>query len=228
MNSACTFSGSTSGGYPDDHTLQLSSDLREALLASDRVGCEQVLKQALITMSPLQCAELLYGPALHDIGEAWTRGEVALAQLYVCGRISEQQIQDLLPHSVRVQEKPLRLGIAVLADHHNLGKKIVVSILRAAGYAVQDYGSGLTPADLAARARADDLQALLVSALMLPSALQVKELTALLADHPMKVFVGGAPFLFDRQLWQQVGADAMGANAASALALLDDLAQEQP
>jgi methanogenic corrinoid protein MtbC1 len=38
--------------------------------------------------------------------------------------------------------------------------------------------------------------------------------------------VGGAPFLFDDQLWQEVGADAMGSSAVEAVAIVERLMGE--
>jgi methanogenic corrinoid protein MtbC1 len=35
----------------------------------------------------------------------------------------------------------------------------------------------------------------------------------------IKVAVGGAPFLFDGQLWREVGADAMGRSAGDAVSI---------
>ncbi|MBF0249091.1 MAG: cobalamin-binding protein, partial [Alphaproteobacteria bacterium] len=34
------------------------------------------------------------------------------------------------------------------------------------------------------------------------------------------IFVGGAPFRFDTQLWREVGADAMGFSATDAVGLI--------
>jgi len=52
--------------------------------------------------------------------------------------------------------------------------------------------------------------------MMLPSALSVKDVKARLngAGSDIKIVVGGAPFRFDSQLWQDVGADAMARNAS--------------
>jgi methanogenic corrinoid protein MtbC1 len=57
---------------------------------------------------------------------------------------------------------------------------------------------------------------------MLPSALQVREVRAGLwaAGANVRVIVGGAPFRLDTQLWREVGADAMGRNAAEAIELV--------
>ena len=100
----------------------------------------------------------------------------------------------------------------MLADHHVLGMRIVRATLSAAGYEATDYGHGIGARELAERALADGIEVLLVSTLMLPSALQVSELSTLLRgqDSRIKLVVGGAPFLFDKRLWREVGADAMG------------------
>jgi methanogenic corrinoid protein MtbC1 len=58
---------------------------------------------------------------------------------------------------------------------------------------------------------------------MLPSALKVREVSARLkaAAIPVRIAVGGAPFLFDDQLWREVGADAMGRSAAEAVTIVE-------
>jgi methanogenic corrinoid protein MtbC1 len=59
---------------------------------------------------------------------------------------------------------------------------------------------------------------------MLNSALHIKDLVARFKKEKIniKVIVGGAPFIFDRELWKEVGAYAMGANASDALVLVHD------
>lgn len=197
-----------------------------ALGAADRRAAGEVLACALEEAPPLAVAEGLIAPVLNRLGEGWSQGTVALAQLYLGGRICEEQINQLFPDAGLVRADAPRVAIAVLADHHALGKRIVATFLRIAGYPVIDYGAGVDPQRLAALVRADDPDALLISTLMLPSALQVARLTALLRDHRVKVFVGGAPFLFDPDLWRTVGADGMGRNASEALTLVEGLRKE--
>lgn len=211
---------------PVDIAPELADQLYTALGDADRDAVGAVLARALEVASPLQVAEHLIAPVLNRLGDGWSAGTVALSQLYLGGRICEEQIIALLPDTDLVRDDAPRVGIAVLADHHALGKRIVATFLRIAGYPVIDYGAGVTPEVLAESARADGLDVLLVSTLMLPSALQVARLTALLRDHPVKVFVGGAPFQFDPELWRTVGADGMGRSAADGLALVESFRRE--
>ncbi len=69
---------------------------------------------------------------------------------------------------------------------------------------------------LVERALADRIRVLLISTLMLNSALRVRDLVDGLraAGQDTKVIVGGAPFRFDPELWREVRADAMGYSAS--------------
>jgi len=118
------------------------------------------------------------------------------------------------------------MAIAVLEDHHTLGKRIVISVLRAGGYEITDYGSGITVDTLVEKVNRDHIRILLISTLMLPAALRSKEAIARIkkAQPHTRVIVGGAPFNFDPSLWKEVGADAMGHNASDTLALVKEMA----
>ena len=100
-----------------------------------------------------------------------------------------------------------------------LGKRIVYSLMRASGFELFDYGR-MDVTELVQRARADGIRVLLISVLMLPSALKVREVRTAL-DPDIRIAVGGAPFLFDSKLWEEVGADAMGRSAADAVRIVE-------
>ncbi len=193
----------------------------QALLSVDRLGARNILTRSKGERPPIQLVESLLLPALERIGEGWEQGHVALSQVYMSGRLCEELVDSILPPGSLVRENQPRLAIAVLDDYHLLGKRIVYSVLRASGFEMLDYGQ--TEVDgLVRHVRDDGIQILLISTLMLPSALHVKDLRARLdeLDLDVKIVVGGAPFRFDEQLWQDVGADAMGRNASDAIDII--------
>ncbi|HET7754540.1 MAG TPA: cobalamin-dependent protein [Anaeromyxobacteraceae bacterium] len=210
---------------------ELQHDFLQALVSLNGSAAQRFVRDRAAASSPLQALEELVTPALEELGAQWDRGEAALSQVYMGGRLCEQIVDALLPPPgdapLRSDADRPRMAIAVISDRHMLGKRIVASVLRAAGWKLLDYGHGDADS-LAARARADGLDVLLVSALMLPSALEVKRLTGLLSTTVprVRVVVGGAPFVFDEQLWREVGADACGRNAADALAIVRRLSAE--
>jgi methanogenic corrinoid protein MtbC1 len=208
-------------------TLPLSPDaaaLFEAFVGNDLVGSLRMAERWSASHGPTSTIDDLALPALEEIGRRWDAGALPLAQVYISGRICESIIDEILTGSAVARRTLPRLGIAALNDQHTLGKRVVSLVVRSAGYELMDYGSISSPEELARRAAADSLDILMLSALMLSSALQVervrRQLTALRA--PARLIVGGAPFRLDPALWQRVGADACGATASDAVRLISE------
>ena len=193
----------------------------ESLVSLDRVQAQALFQQARRSLTPIEAVEQLVVPALEQIGAAWQAGSAALSQVYMSGRFCEELVEQVLPPSDPGRRNQPRAAIVVLSDYHLLGKRMVYSVMRASGFDLFDYGR-MDVDKLVERALADKLGVLLISVLMLPSALKVREVCKRLkaGGIPVKVAVGGAPFLFDAQLWREVGADAMGRSAADAVAIV--------
>jgi methanogenic corrinoid protein MtbC1 len=193
----------------------------QALLSVDRLGARNILTKSGGDQTPIQLMESLVLPALERIGDGWEQGQVALSQVYMSGRICEELVDSILPPGSSVREDQPRMAIAVLEDYHLLGKRIVYSALRASGFELLDYGR-VEVDGLARQVQKDGIQILLISTLMLPSALRIQGLRSRLDELGLdvKIVVGGAPFRFDDQLWQEVGADAMGRNASEAMSII--------
>jgi len=201
---------------------RLGLDLEEALLSLDRLAVRRIFAELAILCAPAVIGETVIAGTLERIGAGWEEGRVALSQVYMSGRLCEELMESILPPTGQRRIGQPKMAIACLEDHHSLGKRIVYSALRASGYELLDYGHGIEAGRLVELASHDDVEVLLVSVLMLRSALKVTELRAGLdAVSPgVRIVVGGAPFRFDSQLWTQVGADAMGSNAAEAMAIV--------
>ncbi len=199
----------------------LTDELRTALEFLDRPRIESLFQQAIRREPPMQVVEDLIVPALTQLGEEWSEGKVALSQIYMSSRICEELVERVLPAMAPERVGEPRQAIVVLSDYHMLGKRIVLAVMRASGFNVLDYGRMDAP-ELVQRVLDDGVRILLISVLMLPSALKVKEVRAALDARGarVRIVVGGAPFLFDTQLWREVGADAMGRNAADAVTIV--------
>jgi methanogenic corrinoid protein MtbC1 len=203
---------------------QLIAPFQQSLVELDRIKANALFTEALATLTPIQAVEQLVVPALEQIGAAWHRGDMALSQVYMSGRFCESLVEGVLPPSDPDRKHQPRSAIVVLSDYHDLGKRIVYSVMRASGFELFDYGR-LDVDELVEKTIADRLRVLMISVLILPSALKVKQVCARLKERgaDVKVVVGGAPFLFDAQLWQEVGADAMGNSASEAVAIVERL-----
>ena len=203
---------------------EINENFIQALLTLNRLEAKRIVTKASGALTPLEIAEGMIVKALERIGEGWQQGDVALSQVYMGGRICEELMDDLLPPGAPDRKNKPPMAIATLEDYHLLGKKIVYSVLRAEGFDLKDYGR-VTVDEAVQRVDADRLRVLLISILMLPTALRVRDLVVRLKSvcPDVRVVVGGAPFLFDPELWREVRADAMGRSASGAAGIIEKI-----
>ena len=208
----------TKGEVPSmDTSGQVAVAFEKALLQIDRMKAAKIFEEYYVQGNSFENLEKIIIQSLEKIGNNWEAGTISLAQVYMSGVICEELIDSYLPKMLIERKKVPRMAIAVLLDHHALGKRIVCSMLRSGGYEVLDFGQGLGIRELVDKTIENNIEILLISTLMLPSALKIKAVIEQLHErgvHP-KVVVGGAPFRLDTNLWQTVGADADGKNASS-------------
>lgn len=206
-----------------------TNKLHAALAALDRPRIESLFGEAVRRDGPMRAIEELMVPALIQLGHEWDSGQIALSQIYMSSRICEDIVERTLPAMAAERKAQPRLAITVLCDYHTLGKRIVLSVMRASGFEILDYGR-MDVGPLVERVLADNVEILLISVLMLPAALKVKSVRAALDARSarVKIAVGGAPFLFDPELWREVGADAVGHNAADAVDIVRRWRETRP
>lgn len=173
--------------------------------------------------------ERIVAPALERIGSAWEKGDVALSQVYMASRVCEEELDTLIPENDGTRHGQPRMAIAVLEDHHRLGKRIVHSMLAASGFGLFDYDR-VDADELVERVHTEKIEVLLISALMLRSALRVKYVREAIDRRGLdvKIVVGGAPFRFDPNLWKEVGADATAGNASAAISIVSGFLMGAP
>lgn len=92
-----------------------------------------------------QCQE-----GMAEIGRRFDQGECFIPELIVAGKILESVMKDLGPLLKQSIQTPKSAGSVimgtVLNDVHDIGKDIVVMMLRGAGFTVVDLGVNVSPA----------------------------------------------------------------------------------
>jgi methanogenic corrinoid protein MtbC1 len=200
-------------------------ELEAALLSMNRSLVRGIFMRGVEARGTLPFMETVVADVLDTIGADWQAGKVALSQVYMAGRICEELSLSVLPLAHGDRKHQPRIGLAQFEDYHTLGKRMVLAVLRNEGYAVADWGQ-LNLVSAIDRLRREPVDVLLLSCLMLSSALRIGKLTKLVQDEglPVRIAVGGAPFRFDPRLWREVGADAMGSSASAAGGIVRQLA----
>lgn len=208
-----------------NHTnIKLINSFEEALLEMDKHAAFELSRQH---ENPLTLVEEILVPCLERIGASWEEGRVALAQVYISAQICEEILVSVLPVAAGSNNSTPNIALVLLEDYHALGKMIVKSSLIASGHSVIDLGR-MDVDEVVASVKEKNIKILLVSVLMLPSALLVKELRKRFdLEHLLtKIVVGGAPFRLDENLWREVGADDYGTVASDSIHIVDRLLEE--
>ncbi len=204
---------------------EIIKEFETALLTLDRLKVKTILVDQTKENDFLKSLEDIVVPAMESIGKKWEDGKVALSQVYMGGKICEEIVDELLPQTNTKRVNDPNLGLLVYKDYHMLGKQIVYTFLRASGYDVKDYGSQHNIDEIIQNIKKDNIQILLISVLMLNSALNIKELILAIKQNGLKtkVIVGGAPFRFDKGLYKEVGANATASIASGVLDVIENL-----
>jgi len=203
-----------------------AQEMEYALLSTDRLKAEDIM-ESLPELSTAELIEKIVVPAMDTIGDGWENGTVAISQVYMSAKICEELIEHIQEDKVHFRQPQPKLAMVVLEDFHLLGKRIICSVLRGVGYQITDYGR-LDSEALIAQVQQDKIDILLISTLMLRSALKVQQVQQQLKQLGLttKIIVGGAPFRFDKQLWQEVGADATAISTRELLPILNAFSKD--
>lgn len=200
-----------------------------SLLSVDKIRVKEQLLEATAIYQPIEVVENIIVPALVQIGDGWIIDKVSLSQVYMSGKICSEALQYIIPYDHSARTKRLNIAIATLEDFHTLGKQIVKSILHSSGYEIVDYGDGISVETLVTLAIKDKVDVLLISVLMLPSALRIKEVKKRLKERhtAITIVAGGAPFNFDDKLYEEVEADYVGVTASDAIGILRTIEKDK-
>lgn len=196
----------------------------EVLLGMDKPAAFELSRQY---DNHLTLVEDLLVPCLERIGLSWEEGRISLVQVSVSAQICEEILLSVLPEANNSNDSAPKIALVLLEDYHALDKMIVRSSLIAFGHSVVDLGI-MEVDEIVAAVKEQDIKILLVSVLMLPSALLVKELRKRFDSEHLetKIVVGGAPFRLDKNLWEDVGADDYGTVASDSIRIVDRLVKE--
>ncbi len=175
----------------------------------------------------------VFTPAMAAVGDKFGRMEIFLPELMDAAdraqAISDQVVQPMLTSAGSDQEiirGKIVIG-SVKGDLHDIGKNMVVLMLRVNGFEVVDMGVNVPPRDLLDKAKEVGADIIGLSSLMTTSMPYMKECVELREGFGLKedfsVIVGGAPIT--AEYTAEIGADAFGKDAVEAvaqcLALLD-------
>ncbi len=197
-----------------------SEKLLKAMVDADRLGAATLIDQALKEgWTRESIIKDILAPALVQIGAMWGKASVSLAQGFVGAKIAEDTLLRCLPDN---PDFPVLFkGTVVIGnieeDFHSLGRRMVASFLRAAGWEVHDLGNDVLPEQFIAEAIRVKASVVGASAMMQTTGMNILKLRRMIDERGLtgrlQLAVGGAIFNWRPELVAEVGGDGTAQNA---------------
>lgn len=176
---------------------------------------------------PLELMNNGFIPGIREVGDLFGRGELFLPELMLAAK-AMQAATDVVNEAIP-EQKETKQGVILIAtvqgDVHDIGKGIVVSLLRANGIKVHDLGRDVATDTIIEKAVKLNADIIGTSALLTTTMPKQKELEETLKKTGLKdrfkTIVGGAPVT---ERWAtRIGADAYASDAQDAVSKVNEL-----
>jgi 5-methyltetrahydrofolate--homocysteine methyltransferase len=208
--------------------MDWESELKQAVLEGDEIKAAEVATRALESgADPLELLQNGAVAGIREAGDKWQSGDFFLPDIILASEAHREAASiiesKLAPENVSFRGK-IVIG-SVEGDAHEIGKNIVVTMLRCASYEVIDLGVDVPLRRFVDKARELRPDIIGLGAYMTTTMRGMPEVMSLLQDEGLrdrvKVMVGGAAVTRDYAL--AIGADGYGENAAEAVEVADRL-----
>jgi len=156
-------------------------------------------------------------PALREVGDQFSNGEIFVPEMLVSARAMQAGVDIIDPLLAKSGHEPVAkvcIG-SVKGDLHDIGKNLVIMMLRGSGFEVDDLGVDCRiEAFEAAVERGAEVVCL--SALLSTTRGEMQPVVEHFMDRDeVKVVVGGA--VISQEFADQIGADGFGFDASDAV-----------
>lgn len=204
---------------------EMFDKLRDAIVNQNVTGIAQLTQEALDAGIPaIDIITKGLSVGMKIIGDKFEAAEVFLPQIMMSGKAMNNAMEILTPELEKNKKEGEEAGLAITfvaeGDIHDIGHRLVSTMLGANGFTILDLGVDVlneTVVEEAAKHKGEKV-ILVGSALMTTSMLGQKDLMNMLKEENLrdsvKCMFGGAPV---SQKWvDEIGADATAENAAEA------------
>lgn len=167
-------------------------------------------------------------PGIRNAGELFSKGEYYLPELLLAGKAMQEAVDEIGPALTEVK-KDFQIGKfligTVKGDIHDIGKNIVIMMLKASGWDVTDLGVDVSPEKVCAAIKEGKYDVFGMSTLLtvtMPGAREtIEAIKKAGLREKIKIMIGGAPVT--KEFSDLIGADAYGKDAFEATTIALEL-----
>jgi trimethylamine corrinoid protein len=211
---------------------ELFKKLSEAVMAADSQAVVDAAKQVIEKgIDPVEAIENGLSKGAIAVGEKFDKMEIFLTGLMMAADAMKAGMDVLLPHisKEKIVKKGTVVSGTVKGDIHDIGKNILVALLRANGFDVYDLGTDVSTSKFIEEAEKVKANIITLSALMSSTIGGQKDVIDYLKETGKRenfiVMVGGGPTT--REWVEEIGADGWAETATEAIKLASELIEKK-
>ena len=204
---------------------EIFDKLRDAIVNQNIAGTAELCKEALDAGIPaLDIITKGLSVGMKIVGDRFEAAEIFLPQIMMSGKAMSSAMEVLTPELEKTKKEGEEAGLAITfvaeGDIHDIGHRLVTTMLGANGFQIVDLGVDVLNETVIEEATKHKGEKVLLvgSALMTTSMLGQKDLMDRIREENLrdsvKCMFGGAP-VSDKWI-AEIGADATAENAAEA------------
>ena len=224
--------GSSNGNGSDESGRNgvKDSEIYKAVLKGNKNSIVDLVKKAVEDgMKPDQIINDYLIEGINEVGELFNAKKYFLPQLIGSAnamKIAIDYLEPLMERKDSGEDMPTLVIATVEGDIHDIGKNLVVLMLKNYGYNVIDMGKDVPCEDVVDRAIAEDAAIIGLSALMTTTMMRMKDVVNLCKEKgcKSKVIIGGA--CITQSFADEIGADGYSKDAAECVKLVERLLAE--
>lgn len=168
-------------------------------------------------------------PAINEVGVLFDQKKYFLPQLISSAEAMEiaiSYVEPLLPKAENGEKMPTIIMATVEGDIHDIGKNLVVLMLKNYGYHVVDLGKDVPKETIIDAAVKENASIIGLSALMTTTMMRMKDVVEYAKEKNVsaKIIIGGA--VITQSFADEIGADGYSKDAAEACRLVERLLSE--
>jgi 5-methyltetrahydrofolate--homocysteine methyltransferase len=194
--------------------------LSEAIINGDQKTAVEITQAAIDEgMAPERILNEGLISGMNIVGTRFKANEIYIPEVLISARAMKMSMEYLEPKLSEAGVEPIGKALigTVQGDLHDIGKNLVMMMLKGSGFEVVDAGIDVSAEKFVAKAKAAGTQIVGLSALLTTTMPSMESTVKAIKDAGLnvKVIIGGAPVT--QNYADKIGADGYAADAATAI-----------
>jgi len=200
--------------------------LKNAVIKGDQNTAKDITSKALDEgMAPEKVLQEGLIAGMNVVGAAFKKNEVYVPEVLIAARAMKMAMEVLEPKLVEAGVEPLGTIVVgtVKGDLHDIGKNLVLMMLKGAGFNVIDAGTDVAPDKFVELVKESNAKVAGLSALLTTTMPMMDKTVSAFKDSGLdtQVMIGGAPVT--QEYAEKIGAQGYAADAATAVDIAKEL-----